>query len=326
MSRITIIFLITVLQNFSYGQNIHLCYEPIKQDVISGEWDNIDSHLDSMYNKYSDSIIVPFTLNWIGNELYKIQDFNQLYKYSKLMLEYDYKKLKTRFPEKSRTKWDSYCKYLPTQRIKNWGHFYLASSYLDRKQYDSCLLHLDSSSIENFTSIPRRYTYNVSAGIHVSFMKSICFEGKGQLDEARKILIPYLFLDKFPDVRNYYGHSDIVNQYIKLLEQSKIDSTLRFSISDIFTIEQMTMNEGNVDQNRRELLPPPEYTKSNDSIITPSGWSTFKRSPVGNYIRIEDIYVRICRDYNRELGGSVDLSLEEYIKRTEFYRLYYERN
>jgi hypothetical protein len=306
---------------FCHSQNLFLCYEPIKQDLKNGEWNKIDAHLDSMYIEFSDSTIVPFTLNRIGGELFEVQNFEQLYKYSKLMLTYDYEKLETGFPERSSSKWDWYCRYLPTNKIYDWGHFYLAASYLDRKQYDSCLVHLNQTSIENYTSIPRRYTYNVSAGIQTTMMRSICHEGLGQIDEAREMLLPYLFLDNFSEVPNYYTHCDVINQYFKLLDKSSANNTRLFSTEAIFTIEK-------IESKKKKNFQPTEYTPSNDSIVKPGGWSTFEYSPAGRFIRVEDIYVPICVDvwYYMALEENVEFSIENYLKQTEFYDIYAKRN
>jgi len=326
LNKIIIISLFVFLQSNVSGQNIYLCFEPIKHDIENGEWEKIDDHLDEMHAQYADSIIVPFTLNRIGNELFEIQDLDKIYKYSKLMLEYDSNKSKTKFPESSDQKWEWYCKYLATQRIYYWGHFYLASAYLHRKQYDSCLLHLDSSFIQNYTSLPRRYTYNVSAGIQLTMMRSICLEGKEQYEEARKILLPYLFLDNFDEVPNYYNHCDIVNQYFKLIEKSNGDSISNFSPTNIFTINKKIMEE-NKRWKKHELSPPTEYSDSNDSIALPSGWRQFQGSPEGNYIRVEDVYVPIAVDYYYylRLEENMKFSLDEYLKTTEFYSQYFQR-
>ena len=286
MNRILTLFLVTVVHGFSYGQNLYLCYEPIKQDIKKGEWENIDAHLENMYAEFSDSLIVPFTINRIGNELFEIQDFDKLYKYSKLMLAFDHEKLNTRFPESSNQKWDAYCRSLSKYRIQNWGHFYLASSYLERKQYDSCLIHLDQSNIGNYSSLPRRYTYNVSAGIHTTVMRSICLEGLGKFSEARKMLVPYLFLDKFYEVPYYYTHCDVIDQYFKLFDKSNNDSPHNFSSQNVFIIEAIYKNE-------KGSFPRTEYTASNDSIVKPSGWSFFEYSLAGKFILVEDSYVPI---------------------------------
>lgn len=325
MNKLTIFFFIIVFQSFSFGQNPGLCYEPIKRDMKNDKWDDIDLHLDSMYLKYSDSIIVPFTLHRIGRKLFQIQDFDRLFKYSKLMLEYDYSKLKTKFPESSKTKWESYCKDLPTRQIYNWGHFFLASACLERQQYDSCLIHLDSSSIENYTSLPRQYKYNLCAGLHLTMMKSICLEGKGKIDEAREILIPYLFLDKFQDIKNFFDHTDIVTQYFKLKKQSATNSQSIFSPPHFFSINKIL--EEKVKRKDGKFPPPQEYTESNDSIVTASGWYYYQRDPVGSYIRVEDNYVRIYIDqsYYSGLGENKTFSLTEYINQTEFYRQYRQR-
>ncbi|MFT6921498.1 MAG: hypothetical protein ACJA1C_000495 [Crocinitomicaceae bacterium] len=306
---------------FCRSQNLFLCYEPIKQDLKNGEWNKIDAHLDSMYTEFSDSTIVPFTLNRIGDAFFKSQNFNQLYKYSKLMLAYDYEKLETRFPESSSSKWDWYCRYLPTTKIYAWGHFYLAASYLERKQYDSCLVHLNQTSIENYTSIPRRYSYNVSAGIQTTMMRSICLEGLGQMEEAREMLLPYLFLDNFSEVPNYYTHCDVINQYFKLLEKFRPNNLPFFSTDAVFTIKEKASK-------KKRGFQPTEYTASNDSIVKPSGWHTFEFSPAGRFIRVEDIYVPIYVDswYYMALEENVEFSIEEYLKQTEFYEIYTKRN
>lgn len=314
MSRILIVFLITWINSLSYCQSYNLCYEPIKKDINNGVWDSLDVHLDAMYLNHSDSLIVPFTLNRIGDELFEAQDFDRLYKYSKLMLSYDHINLKTKFPESSNKKWDAYCRSLAKGRIHGWGHFYLASSYLNMNNYDSCLLHLDSSSIFNYSSIPRRYTYNLSAGIHLTMMKSLCLEGKGQIEEARKVLLPYLFLDSFPEVKNFYTHSDLLNQYFHLIQKSKFDLSGTFDVNNVFVIEEKKKPEYGFHST--------DYSIYNDSIISPSGWNTYQRSPIGSYIMVEDVYVviRVNPMYYLALGDSSSFSLPVYLKQTEFYR------
>ncbi len=283
----------------------------------SNNWNDIDSDLDSLYLKHSDSILVPFTLYRIGDEAYKILDFEKLYKYSKLMLAYDHKKLKTNFPKSQMTKWDWYCKYLPTSKIYNWGNFYLASAYLERKQYDSCLFHLDSSDIGVYVSLPSEFTYNISAGLQKAVMRSKCLQGLGNIDSARKVLIPYLFLDKLKIGENFYSHKELLKQYFDLLELSSVRDSFDFSLDKIFEIKEITDYSKNRFSSR-------EFSESNDSIVYPNGWRTYKWSDMsGNYIKVEDIYVPIYFNYF-EWCRIIDCKtkVENYLLLTEFYTRY----
>jgi len=300
--RFSLIILLFLIQNICFGQGKNICYEPINNEIIKGNWENIELHLDTMYSKYSDSLIVPFTLFRIGEESYKIQDFEKLYKYSKLMLGYDYKKLETKFPDKSNTKWDWYCKHLPTQLIYDWGHFYLASAYLNMHLYDSCLYHLDSSNIENYISLPSRYTYNVIAGMHKDLMKSYCFQDKGEIEQAKSILIPYLFLDKFEEYDNFYSHLDIIEQYFLLCNE--IPDTTDFSNKEIIFIDESITSYDNV------------------SISLPKGWDTFKRDNRGYYILFDNLYIpiEIPRTYYKNIDANNKFDIEDYLKITEYYK------
>lgn len=299
-----------------YTQNIYLCYEPIKEDISENNWSNIDLHLDTMYSLYSDSIIVPFTLSRIGDELYKKQDLALLKKYAIRMLNYDSKESKTKILENTRTKWEWYCKFLPTSKIYNYGHFYLASSHLHYEQYDSCLIHLDSSFIENYTSLPRNYTYNLSAGLHKTVMRSICLQEKGFIDSARKVLIPYLFLDSLPEVDHFFNHKDAVTQYLNLRKQSNQDSLTTFDKTKILKIERLN-------NSKDSKYPQITYSTTNDSIVKPSGWYSYQNNPSGNYIRVEEFYVPVYLNiykYFTTKEKHDNFTIEKYIEQTEFYK------
>jgi len=238
------------------------------------DWAALAAQVDSIEQAFPDSIMIPFTLNKIGSTLFELKEYDQLKIYAHRMLQFDIKKQQTRFPITSDKKRDWYCHILSEDLDRHACH-YLSTIFFENQQYDSCLVYIDHAFYGSNYAAMHNYTSLLAFSLHLQYMKSVSLEKMGKTEEARTILLPYLFMDSIQTAEGRFTHEAVVQQYKHLLELENnnllANEIIEKSIDSITTID---------------FVPK-------ESILFPSGWSQYYPTRITYYCKIEGKYIPI---------------------------------
>ncbi len=159
------------------------------------------------------------TLN-LADSLYHSNNFDKAINKASEVYYYDFEIVI--IPETNDQKWNNNMRLFRTESKCN-ASFILGQAYYKKEMYDSSLFFLNQVSIPiNYASI-HNYTYSLEFDIHLSYLKSVCFERINLLDTALTVLTNYLFLDQIQSsIPDWYTQKDLVDRY-KSIEKNEIE-------------------------------------------------------------------------------------------------------
>lgn len=144
---------------------------------------------------------------------------------------YDFNFKNLAIPVSNDKKWNYYMSFF-AEDSKSDASFILGQAYFKIEKYDSSLYYLNQVSLPKNYAAAHNYTYSLEKDIHLTYLKSICFEKLNQNEKAELILRRYLFLDRIQTKQiSWFTQKELVDRY-KLIASSKIflDSNSFFSL------------------------------------------------------------------------------------------------
>lgn len=110
-------------------------------------------------------------------------------------------------------KWNYYMTFFE-ENSKSDASFILGQSYFKLEKYDSSLFFLNLVSLPVNHAAARNYTYSLEMDIHLSYLKSVCFEKKNEKEKAILILQRYLFMDRIQTKQiAWFTQKELVDRY-----------------------------------------------------------------------------------------------------------------
>lgn len=253
-------------------------YQPALESVENRNWEQLSARMDSVEQFCADSMLLPMTLKAISHELLSVKEYEHLKPYARKMIAFDSKKHQTRFPTTTDQKWNWVFRE-ETGKLDEIGSYCLSTVYFQEKQYDSCLHYLQHAFYGHNYAPRSNYTDLFEFGLHLRYMKSVCLEKTGRIEEAKSALLPYLFMDGINVQEEYTSHKEVVNQYLHLLQ---LEGT-----SDRFASQ--------LDESISLLQPLDSVPK--DSLELPMAWNEFHPRGTVYAFPVEGKYIPVV--FNR---------------------------
>jgi len=271
MKHITALLLFILSATITSAQ--WYAYQPALNNARNHNYKPLLTQLDSIDRAFPDSVVVPMTLSLIGSELYEQKAYDMLEQWAHHMIAFDAKARGTRFPVTNDKKWD-WVRQEQTALLKRDGNFYLATALFQGQCYDSCLVVLNRPlNLYNYAAI-HNFEASVQYGMQIDYMRSVCLEQTGKIDDARKALLPYLFLESFgSENEDYVRQTAIVERYVELLAKSPAKDTVETE----FLPMQLTI----------------EGFSKNTCLAMPKGWYDYNPTQTIYNVRIEGAYVPV---------------------------------